>query len=77
MVTLPSIPGEPTSREVTKVPYEWSLDFQSAPANVALVLLAQQLRELADQKIPHIRDLTCDLVVEPSGLCSLHFRVYR
>jgi hypothetical protein len=76
MVSLPAVPTEPTTREVAR-PREYSLDFERAPVDVALVQLGNLLRELADEKIPNLRDLSCDLVVNPGGVCSLYFRAYR
>jgi hypothetical protein len=76
MVTLPSVPGSP-QREVTRPPREWALEFESAPVPVAMAMLAERLRELAEKKIPNLRDLTCDVVISPGGTCSLYFRAYR
>ena len=49
------------------------LDFTDMPSNVALLILAEELRRLAES-MPLVRDLTCDLRIDKSGSCALYFR---
>lgn len=67
-----------STRDVSMLPAEHSLDMENAPTSVALRLLAEQLRALAAAKFSNISDLTCELTVDlQRQVCSLHFRACR
>ena len=64
--------SETASRQITRALPPPPLDL-SGPASITLPILADALRLLAERMVL-IRDISCDLVIQPDGACALHFR---
>lgn len=73
---LDYIPARPRPQVVPAAMTAQRLDMADVPAAVALAELAQALRELAAEKIVHLRDISCTLTCDARGVCSLNFRAY-